>query len=312
VEDDERIRATVPEGAVKGKVRVTSSAGSAESAGDFTPGTFVEVVSLPPAHDATVDSSSPAQNYGELLSLVCVTDGSIRRAYLKFEVADLDGAVLRAALRLWVEEGGGDAGAAAYAVPNDYEDASSAWTETGLVWENAPSVAGLPLAFFGDANPDAWVELDVSTAVTGGGTYSFALRNPSPVELVLASREGARPPRLVVELLPEGGPPPVSTAAGPAGALPGEFSLGQSRPNPAFDSAAIPFALPRPAHVELTIHDVLGRRVRTILDAPCPAGYHVIRWDGRNEAGSRVASSTYFYTLRAGSFEAHRKILIRR
>jgi FtsP/CotA-like multicopper oxidase with cupredoxin domain len=75
--------------------------------------------------------------------------------------------------------------------------------------------------------------------------------------------------------------------------------LGQNRPNPAAGSMEIDFALPRAAHAELRVYDVLGREVRTLADREFAAGRSTITWDGTDDAGRRAPKGIYLYRLRS-------------
>jgi flagellar hook assembly protein FlgD len=68
--------------------------------------------------------------------------------------------------------------------------------------------------------------------------------------------------------------------------------------------------------VELRIYNLLGQVVRTLQQAPAPAGYHQVLWDGRDDQGRLVAGGIYLYRLRVRSdrndneFVAMRKVVI--
>ena len=95
---------------------------------------------------------------------------------------------------------------------------------------------------------------------------------------------------------------------GPAGAL----ALARSRPNPAMGSTTIAFTLPRAGHARLTVYDLAGARVRTLLNGPRPAGETSVTWDGRDERGSLVRSGAYFYRLEfAGQALTRRLVMMR-
>ncbi len=83
--------------------------------------------------------------------------------------------------------------------------------------------------------------------------------------------------------------------------IPSEFSLQQNYPNPFNPSTTIAFAIARQSQVKLEIFDILGRRVRSLLDQPMQPGRFKIEWDGRNAGGEAVASGVYFYRLVAGA-----------
>jgi flagellar hook assembly protein FlgD len=64
-----------------------------------------------------------------------------------------------------------------------------------------------------------------------------------------------------------------------------------------------------PRYVEIKVYNVRGQAVRALVDAIQDAGGHEVLWDGEDETGRRVASGTYFYRMKAGTFEATRKIV---
>jgi hypothetical protein len=73
-------------------------------------------------------------------------------------------------------------------------------------------------------------------------------------------------------------------------------------PNPAVGTMRFTLELPRATDVRLEVFDVAGRRVRDVVSAGVlPAGRHVLAWDGRNQAGARIAGGIYFARLRAGA-----------
>lgn len=74
-------------------------------------------------------------------------------------------------------------------------------------------------------------------------------------------------------------------------------------PNPFTTQATMPFSLPAPTKVRLTIYDLLGRRIRVLHDAVLPAGEHQLIWDGRDETGDRLAGGTYVLRLETPAFQ---------
>jgi len=60
------------------------------------------------------------------------------------------------------------------------------------------------------------------------------------------------------------------------------------------------------------VYNVAGQRVRTLVNGRQRAGYKAIEWDGRDDAGRRVAPGVYFYRMKAGRFEATRKLTLLR
>jgi spore germination protein YaaH len=89
---------------------------------------------------------------------------------------------------------------------------------------------------------------------------------------------------------------------------PESYSLEQNFPNPFNPVTTIQFAIPdgvRNESVRLTVHDMLGREVITLVNERKDAGVYSIQW---NAAG--FASGVYFYSLRAGDFTATKKLLL--
>lgn len=99
-----------------------------------------------------------------------------------------------------------------------------------------------------------------------------------------------------------------------AGREPARFALDPAYPNPFNSATVIPYRVPAGgARIDLTIHDVGGRRVRSLADGQVHAGHHVARWDGRDGHGRSVASGLYVARLRAvGGVEVTTKLVLLR
>ena len=87
-------------------------------------------------------------------------------------------------------------------------------------------------------------------------------------------------------------------------------TLRQNHPNPFNPSTTIRFDLARMQAVTLTVHDVAGRLVRTLVDGVEPSGPGEVRWDGLNESGNAVASGVYMYRLRTANQLQTRKMVL--
>jgi hypothetical protein len=94
--------------------------------------------------------------------------------------------------------------------------------------------------------------------------------------------------------------------------VPESTRLYQNYPNPFKASTTITFDLNAGGNALLTIHDVMGRRVRTLRNGPFPTGVHRAEWNGRSDAGEMVASGVYFYRLETGSFASTKKMVLLR
>jgi len=85
--------------------------------------------------------------------------------------------------------------------------------------------------------------------------------------------------------------------------IPATYQLGQNYPNPFNPSTTIRYDLPGQSTVSLSIYNVLGQAVRTLVSEDQNAGSYEAVWDGRNTAGEAVSSGVYFYRLMATSAE---------
>jgi hypothetical protein len=93
-------------------------------------------------------------------------------------------------------------------------------------------------------------------------------------------------------------------------ALPTQWALEQSRPNPSSSSATIRFALPQARHVRLEVFDVQGRRVRKLAEGSFAAGYHAVDWNRQDDGGNLVKAGVYLYRIEAGSFRDQKKMVL--
>ena len=84
-------------------------------------------------------------------------------------------------------------------------------------------------------------------------------------------------------------------------------------PNPFNPEVTVSFTLDRPSHVTIAVHDLLGRRVRSLVDAPSQSvGHFQHTWDGRDDRGQKMASGTYFLAVGIdGGVESYKLTLVR-
>jgi hypothetical protein len=87
--------------------------------------------------------------------------------------------------------------------------------------------------------------------------------------------------------------------------LPTSYSLSQNYPNPFNPATEIEFALKERTYANLTIYDILGRQVATLVNGELPPGMHHVTWFARN-----AASGVYFYRLTTPAFTAVQKMLL--
>ncbi len=92
--------------------------------------------------------------------------------------------------------------------------------------------------------------------------------------------------------------------------LPASYELYQNFPNPFNNTTKIRYQLPRYSDVKLTIYNILGQKVKHLINKRQEAGYYELTWDGRNDFGNAVASGLYFIEFRAEKYRKMLKILL--
>ncbi len=139
--------------------------------------------------DAYVASAKPNTNYGG--STVLKVRDKVYRSFVKFAVTGLSGPPSSARLRLWVTNPS-TAGGGVYKVSNS-------WTQSGITWNNAPVIGSSPrLAKVGVTTTGTWVEVDVTSAITGNGSFTFRISGGNTNQAEYSTRETTHDPVLIV------------------------------------------------------------------------------------------------------------------
>jgi len=89
-----------------------------------------------------------------------------------------------------------------------------------------------------------------------------------------------------------------------------EFSLKQNYPNPFNPTTSIEFLLPKSGEIKIEIFNILGQRVRTLVEQHFKAGYQKVEWNGKDDSGIEVASGVYFYKLQTEDFTKTKKMVL--
>jgi hypothetical protein len=155
--------------------------------------TVTTTTTFTPTADARVEQDHPKTNYGSSSTLrVDKGSGKAVNSYAKFSVANLNGAVQSARLRLWVKKNGSGNGSSLSAT-------TDTWSEKAITWNNAPP-AGALLRTTAKLPANSWVDYDVTGYVTGNGTYNFHLALTSGTDGAdMSSRQSSsNRPQLVV------------------------------------------------------------------------------------------------------------------
>ena len=102
----------------------------------------------------------------------------------------------------------------------------------------------------------------------------------------------------------------IAHVEGSTSTFPEYFNLSQNCPNPFNQETIIRYTLPRDCAIKLSVYNLLGERVRTLVDEPQWADDYEVMWDGKNEQGENVASGVYFYRIEAKEFTESKKMVI--
>ncbi len=91
---------------------------------------------------------------------------------------------------------------------------------------------------------------------------------------------------------------------------PYKFSLSQNYPNPFNMQTSIKYEIPTATHVKIIVCNVLGRKLKTLVDENKEAGFYTVYWDGIDDEGENVVSGIYFYTMATIGDKITRKMII--
>ena len=193
VDSDAQITASVPSGATTGPISVTTPGGNETSSTDFTVIPLTTLTFGPDA-DTFVRSDSPTAHPGTKGSFT-VDSSPIKHGLLKFTVSGVgSGTIQSVTLRLFcldASDKGGDF----------YRVADNSWQENTVTWNTEPPADPTSLASLGAVGANTWYEVDLSSLVTGDGTYSIRIASTSANGADYSTKEGAAgsAPQLVVD-----------------------------------------------------------------------------------------------------------------
>jgi len=92
--------------------------------------------------------------------------------------------------------------------------------------------------------------------------------------------------------------------------IPAALHLAQNYPNPFNSVTSIQYTLPRDSFVRLSIYNISGQLVRTLVNRPQKPGNYTVSWDGRNNNGEELSSGIYLYRLDMGEFKDTKKMIL--
>ncbi len=92
--------------------------------------------------------------------------------------------------------------------------------------------------------------------------------------------------------------------------MPGSIDLRQNHPNPFNPVTTIQYELPQRSDVQITIYDLLGRKVTTLVSETQDAGVKSVSWNATNDHGKPVSAGVYLYQIQAGEYVLTKKMVL--
>ena len=89
-----------------------------------------------------------------------------------------------------------------------------------------------------------------------------------------------------------------------------EYKLHDAYPNPFNPTTTLRYDLPDDANVSITIYDLMGRKIRTLVREQMSAGHHASIWNASNDLGSSVSAGVYVYTITANDYRDVKKMIL--
>lgn len=105
---------------------------------------------------------------------------------------------------------------------------------------------------------------------------------------------------------------PLTGVAEGNNSFPESFSLGQNYPNPFNPTTIIRYQLPVASKVKLIVYNLLGQKIKTLIDSFQSAGEHSLVWDATDDKNRTVSSGVYFYKMETNKMSYQKKMLLAR
>jgi len=102
--------------------------------------------------------------------------------------------------------------------------------------------------------------------------------------------------------------PPIEK--GNDGVIPEDFALYNNHPNPFNPSTILHYDVSETREVLIEVYNILGQKIKTLVDAVESPGHHEVEWNGTDENGYRVSSGIYLYHMQAGDFNQSKKMML--
>jgi hypothetical protein len=88
------------------------------------------------------------------------------------------------------------------------------------------------------------------------------------------------------------------------------FRINQNYPNPFNPITTLRYDLPENSYVNVTVYDMLGREIRTLVNQHQDAGFKSVTWNATNDYGKPVSAGVYIYQIQAGDYISTKKMVL--
>lgn len=178
-------------GTFTARLTATNAQGSTSTTRTITVNEAPTEFTVAPDADTYVNASRPTDSYATspIMKLKFEPPAEYR-ALIRFTLTGLSGPPTSVTLRLYTENASSRGG--------DWYLITSDWDESTVVWNNTPAISGNPVASVDEVTVGTWVEVDVTSAITGNGTYSFEATTTSTNTAYFSTSQGTHPPEVVV------------------------------------------------------------------------------------------------------------------
>tara|TARA_B100001167_G_scaffold96768_1_gene58896 strand:- start:269 stop:2149 length:1881 start_codon:yes stop_codon:yes gene_type:complete len=188
-----------------------------------------------------------------------------------------------------------------------YLNRSSPTLKNSIIWNNAPpsiTISGdeTPIISYSDIE-GGWEgegNIDTDPLFCNPGSGDYRLDEESPCIATGENGENMGALGVGCELI-------LSTDKD---VLPSQFVLYQNYPNPFNPVTTLRYDLPEDANVNITIYDMMGRQVSTLVSSHQSSGYKSVQWNATNDKGAPVSAGIYLYMIQAGEFRKMRKMIL--
>ena len=177
------------------------------------------------------------------------------------------------------------------------------------VWRAMGNISPLDWGTVPIANTSNPYYIDEDITISQGG-YGPNYANYKVKARDYEGNESEFSDELQIQFMSPNGSESIKLAEMTTGLLPGKLQLYENYPNPFNPDTKIEYQLPEASFINISIFNILGQRVKTLVSETQDAGYHQAIWNGLNDNGKHVPSGIYFYNMNTARYSKTRKMVM--